>query len=163
MTVQTGRPSKNKKVGLCYIVPLPVYMLYSVQRMRMKHPELLSPYESKTKTAKTSLYPVYAKNLEEEKSKLTNAGVKIEARKMNAKLPIFCPVCEREGTPEFNQDTRICMDAKAPTFRIYYNHNSNPKRCYVGTWMNGQTRPKQGIHPRKMNEGYWIVRTRIIE
>ena len=122
----------------------------------MKHRELLPDGWKKTITSRTSLFPVYKKNLYKEKSKMSEDGILIKAKQMVQSLPIFCLSCEKEGTPEFNEDTRVYTKGKTPRFRIHYNHNSEPKRCYVGTWRDGQTALKQGIDQRKMGINYWL-------
>lgn len=160
MPVQAGRKSNSKKIGLQYVVRLPVYMLHSVKRMRVKHLELLPEGWNKTITTRQSLFPVYQKDLEKIKSEMAEDGILVDAKQMGTSLPIFCLSCEREGRPEFNEEKRIYMEGKTPTFRIYYNH-SNPKdRCFVGTWKNGQTSLKKGIdNIRKMGISYWLNKT----
>lgn len=156
MSVQTGRPSNSKKIGLHYIVRLPVYMLWSVKRIRVKHQELLPDGWNKTITTRQSLFPIHQKDLEKIKSKMSEDSILIDPKQMGTRLPIFCLSCEREGKPEFNEEKRIYKEGKTPTLRIYYNHNSDPKRCYVGTWKDGQTALKQGIDQRKMGTNYWL-------
>ena len=161
MSVQTGRPSNSQKIGLQYVTPLPVYMLYVIKRLKMKHPELLPDEYKKTITSRQSLRPVYQKYLDAIKSKMSSNGILIDAKQMSANLPIFCLSCEREGTPEFNEEKRLYTEGKTPIFRIYYNHKSKPRRCYVGTWKNGQTSLKRGIDQRKMGITYWLKKNRM--